>query len=415
VIDVQSKRSNAFSADDERLMSIFAEKAALALENARLYDQTRRRLERIIALHEIDLAITANVDLRVTLNMLLEQIQSQLEVDAVSVLLYDPSDQTLEYSAVRGFGSPMLVGTRLRPDEGNAGRAVLEGDIIHIPDLNQGSDQFSLSAVLVGKRFTGYYAVPLIAKGHVKGVLELYHREEFSRDNEWMDFLKTLATQTAIAIDNVEMFESMNRMNVELRLAYDTTLEGWSRALEMRDHETEGHAQRVTEMTLQLARKMRMSEDDLVHVRRGALLHDIGKMGVPDSILLKPGPLTDEEWELMKQHPTYAYNLLYPIEFLRPALDIPYFHHEKWDGSGYPLGLDGEQIPLAARIFAVVDVWDALSSERPYRDAWPQEKVIAYIHEQSGVHFDPKVVETFMQVIQEGMSSKSEQRASAQI
>jgi response regulator RpfG family c-di-GMP phosphodiesterase len=125
-------------------------------------------------------------------------------------------------------------------------------------------------------------------------------------------------------------------------------------------------------------------------------------MGVPDSILLKPGPLTDEEWELMIQHPTYAYNLLYPIEYLRPALDIPYFHHEKWDGSGYPLGLDGEQIPLAARIFAVVDVWDALSSERPYRDAWPQEKVIVYIHEQSGIHFDPKVVETFMQVIQEG-------------
>jgi len=182
-------------------------------------------------------------------------------------------------------------------------------------------------------------------------------------------------------------------------LAYDTTLEGWARALELRDEETEGHSQRVTEMTLRLARAMGISDAELAHVRHGVLLHDIGKMGIPDGILFKPGSLTEEEWEIMRRHPTYAYELLSPIRYLRPALDIPYSHHEKWDGTGYPEGLKGEQIPLAARIFAVVDVWDALRADRPYRPAWSEEEVIEYIREQAGKHFDPQVVEIFLRII----------------
>nr|MBC8509283.1 HD-GYP domain-containing protein [Chloroflexota bacterium] len=192
--------------------------------------------------------------------------------------------------------------------------------------------------------------------------------------------------------------------NTEITIAYDTTLEGWSRALEMRDMETDGHSQRVTEMTMQLAQAMGMSKKELAHVRRGALLHDIGKMGVPDSILHKPGPLTDKEWEIMRQHPVYAYNFLSSIGYLRPALDIPYYHHEKWDGTGYPFGLDGEKIPSPARIFAVVDVWDALSSERPYRDAWPKEEIITHIQEQAGKHFDPRVVEAFLDLLSDNIS-----------
>lgn len=178
----------------------------------------------------------------------------------------------------------------------------------------------------------------------------------------------------------------------------DATIEGWSRALDLRDKETEGHSQRVTELTLRLARSMGISEAELVHVRRGALLHDIGKMGIPDNILLKPDPLTEEEWEIMRLHPVLAYDMLSPIDYLRPALDIPYCHHEKWDGTGYPNGLKGEQILLAARIFAVVDVWDALRSERPYRPGWPENKVIEYIREQAGKHFDPTVVEVFLKM-----------------
>jgi putative nucleotidyltransferase with HDIG domain len=210
-----------------------------------------------------------------------------------------------------------------------------------------------------------------------------------------------LAQQAAIAIDSAQSFSGLQRSTLDLALAYDSTLEGWARALELRDQETEGHSQRVTGMTVQLARALGMREEEIVHVRRGALLHDIGKMGIPDTILLKPGKLTDEEWKTMRQHPQFAYEMLAPIAYLKPGLDIPYCHHEKWDGTGYPRGLKGEQIPLAARLFAVADVWDALTSDRPYRKAWTPEQAREYIREQAGKHFDPKVVEVFFKAMSE--------------
>lgn len=185
----------------------------------------------------------------------------------------------------------------------------------------------------------------------------------------------------------------------ELLAAYDATIAGWSHAMDLRDKETEGHTQRVAELTLKLGEAMQLGKDELIQLRRGALLHDMGKLGVPDAILQKPGKLNDEEWQLMRQHPQYAYDMLYPIEYLRPAIDIPYAHHEKWDGTGYPRGLQGEGIPLAARIFAVVDVWDALTSDRPYRPALEREKVVEYIKEQTGKHFDPDIVDLFLAVI----------------
>ena len=188
-------------------------------------------------------------------------------------------------------------------------------------------------------------------------------------------------------------------LNRELSQAYDATIEGWSRALDLRDHETEGHSRRVTDLTVRLAEAFGISGDDLVHVRRGALLHDIGKMGVPDAVLLKPGPLTDDEWAVMRRHPSYAHEMLSPVEFLRPALDIPFGHHEKWDGTGYPQGLAGEDIPLAARLFAVVDVWDALRSDRPYRRAWDAERTRGHIMALAGTHFDPQVVAVFLTLV----------------
>jgi putative nucleotidyltransferase with HDIG domain len=211
-----------------------------------------------------------------------------------------------------------------------------------------------------------------------------------------LSFLETLGGQAAIAIENSILFHSLQRSNYDLALAYDATIEGWSHALDLRDKDTEGHTVRVTEMTLRLARIMGLHDDQLIHIKRGALLHDIGKMGVPDSILLKPGVLTDAEWEVMHEHPQLAYNWLAPISFLQSALDIPYCHHEMWDGSGYPRGLKGEQIPLPARIFTIVDVWDALTSDRPYRSAWPEDEVLDYIRKNSGKHFDSEVVSVFM-------------------
>jgi HD-GYP domain-containing protein (c-di-GMP phosphodiesterase class II) len=240
---------------------------------------------------------------------------------------------------------------------------------------------------------------PLIARGQVLGVLEVFHRNPFTPNDDWVDFFEALAAQTAIALENASLFDNLQRSNIELSLAYDATIEGWSRALDLRDKETEGHTRRVAEMTVQLARVMSIQEDEIVHIRRGALLHDIGKMGVPDSILHKPKKLTDEEWKVMQKHPQYAFEMLAPIAYLRSALDIPGCHHEKWDGTGYPRGLKGELIPQAARIFAVIDVWDALRSNRPYRAAWPEDKVRKYIRAESGFHFDPKVVNVFLRML----------------
>jgi len=251
--------------------------------------------------------------------------------------------------------------------------------------------------------------VPLIAKGRVLGVLEIFHRLPHEGNSEWLEFLETLAGQIAIAIDNAELFHNLERSKTEITQAYDATIEALSYALDLKDKETEGHSRRVTELTLRLARKMRIKEEELVHIRRGALLHDIGKMGIPDDILLKPGKLTDEEWEIMRKHPIHAHQMLSRIEYLRPALDIPYCHHEKWDGTGYPRGLKGEEIPLAARIFAVVDVMDALTNDRPYRKALPKEKALEYFREQSGKHFDPRVVEVFFSLADRNLLFEEEE------
>ena len=186
-----------------------------------------------------------------------------------------------------------------------------------------------------------------------------------------------------------------------MRDAYERTIEGWVRALDLRDRETEGHTQRVTEITIRVSQQIGFSEEELSHIKRGALLHDMGKIAIPDEILQKPGPLNETEWERMRQHPIYAYEMLSPIAYLNPALDIPFYHHERWNGSGYPHGLKGEKIPLSARLFAIVDVWDALRSDRPYRKAIPREQVIDYLSENANVLFDPKLVEVFLKFVKE--------------
>jgi PAS domain S-box-containing protein len=202
----------------------------------------------------------------------------------------------------------------------------------------------------------------------------------------------------SVAEDQKRTDEALRKSSEDLVYAYDATLLGWSTALEMRERETAGHSLRVVQRTLELANALGIDQQEMTHIQRGALLHDIGKMGIPDSILLKPGPLTDDEWVVMRQHPSYAYRLLSNIPYLAPALEIPFFHHERWDGSGYPQGLIGENIPFKARIFAVVDVWDALSSDRPYRPAWGEGAVNKYLRDQAGKQFDPKVVEVFLRL-----------------
>ena len=393
-----SDQPGFFTPERVEFFQAYANQASAALENARLFEEGQRRFEHLQALRNIDMAITGSLDLRVTLNVVLDQVTNQLGIDVADILLLNPHTQTLKYAAGRGFRSRAIERSRLRLGEGYAGRAVLERRIISIANLNDAGDSFLRAPLLANEDFIAYYGIPLIAKGQVKGLLEIFHRTALDPDPEWLEFLETLAGQAAIAIDNAELFDGLQRSNIELTLAYDTTIEGLSYALDLRDKETEGHSKRVTDTTLQLARTMGLSVAELVHIRRGALLHDIGKLGIPDHILLKSGQLSDEEWEIMRKHPVYAFEMLSPINHLRLALDIPYCHHEKWDGTGYPRGLKGEQIPLSARLFAVVDLWDALHSDRPYRHAWPKDKIREYIREQAGKHFDPKVVKYFLEM-----------------
>ncbi|HEY5158890.1 MAG TPA: HD domain-containing phosphohydrolase, partial [Anaerolineales bacterium] len=367
-------------------------------ERKRAEKRIQLQLEHLTALSTIDRFIASVFDIKLNLTEILTHVTKELGIDAADVLILNSNLQMLEYGAERGFRAKTARKAQVRLSESYAGRAALERQLVQIPNLSDEPDNSFLTNLLTGEDFVCYFGVPLIAKGQVNGVLEVFHRATFEPDAEWFDFLYALAGRAVIAIENSTLFESMQRSNSELILAYNATIEGWSHALDLRDKETEGHTQRVAEMTMKLGRAFGLSEAELAQVRWGALLHDIGKMGVPDGILLKPGPLTDEEWVAMKKHPTFAYEMLSPIRYLRLALDIPYCHHEKWDGSGYPRGLKGEQIPLVARIFAVVDVWDALKSDRPYRQKWSKEKAIEHIRSGSGTHFDPKVVDVFMQI-----------------
>jgi PAS domain S-box-containing protein/putative nucleotidyltransferase with HDIG domain len=362
-------------------------------------EKTQRQVEHLLALSSIDRMISANFDLKLTLSEILTHVTAELKVDAADILILDTSSQILEFGAEHGFRTNIIRSAQVRLGESYAGRVAMERKLVQVKARDKDAGNLFLKNILQGEDFYCYFGVPLITKGQLRGVLEVYHRSMLEPDGEWFEFLHTLAGQAAIATENAMLFESLQRSSLELSLAYDATIEGWSRALDLRDKETEGHSLRVTDMTVKLARTLGLNDEELVQVRWGSLLHDIGKMGVPDQILLKSSALTEDEWVAMKKHPTFAYEMLSPIRYLRLALDIPYCHHEKWDGSGYPRGLKGDQIPLTARIFAIVDVWDALTSDRPYRAAWTKEEAISHIRASAGTHFDTNVVNVFMHAI----------------
>jgi PAS domain S-box-containing protein len=368
-------------------------------EHKQVQKQIETQLQWMKSLHTIDIAIANTLEIQMTLSVLVEAAVTQLGVDAVDVMLFKPSENTLEYASGKGFCTDRVTKGSVKLGEGLAGQVALKQQRIHISNLAEIGNKITRSSLHLEESFVSYSGIPLIAKGQLKGVLEVYHHLPLNPDEEWYNFFETIAGQAAMAIDNAQLVEGIQRSNKNLSLAYDATIEGWSRALDLRDQQTEGHSRRVTNLTVKLAKAIGMSEDEIIHARRGALLHDMGKLGVPDGILLKPDKLTDEEYTIMRQHPQYAFNMLSDITYLQPALDIPYCHHERWDGSGYPRGLKGKQIPIAARLFSVVDVWDALLTSRPYHAGWSKEKTQQYIRLQSGIQFDPKAVELFLSII----------------
>lgn len=399
VLSIFSNEVEAFTEIDEQILMTLANNLAIAIENRSSQEKVQYHFQRLSSLHKIDVAILNSTDLMVTLNLLISHVITQLGVDAVDILLYNHKSNTYKISVANGFLTDV---TKTSSHEHVLGKmAIQKRSVVHIAGDDQLPSSYPFRKYWDYEGFCIYWGAPVIAKGVVKGVLEVYHRSMIKPDQDWLDFLDTLAGQAAIAIENAEIQEGLLRSNYELTMAYDATIEGWSRAMDLRDRETEGHTQRVTAITIQLARMFDMKEEEILQVRRGALLHDMGKLGIPDYILHKPGPLTEEEWVLMRKHPVFAYEMLSPIHYLKPAIDIPYSHHEKMDGSGYPRGLKGEEIPLAARIFAVADVFDALTSDRPYRPAWSKEKALDYISQETGSHFDPVVVDKFFKLIKE--------------
>ena len=388
---------------DARLIPVSDSKIIMIARDITECKETKIRMERQVLqlsiLRAIDLAIASGLDLNLLLSMLLDRVMSLMRVDAATILLLNPKTSLLEYAAGKGFHSNILQHTRLKLGEGCAGRVALQREMLQISDLRKDRMEFDRSPLFVEENFVTYWGVPLLAKGRVLGVLEMFHRAPLKPDRDLQDFFVMVAGQAAIAIDSAMMFSDLQRSNAELSLAYDATIEGLSRALDLRDKETKEHTARVTNITVKLAIRLGIKQPDLIHIRRGAILHDIGKVAIPDQILFKPGPLMKEEWDIMRRHPDIAVELLSPVNYLEPALEIPHWHHEKWNGTGYPDGLHREDIPFSARLFALADVYDALISKRPYRSPWSKWDAVQYIESQSGTHFDPRIVPEFLDLI----------------
>ncbi len=379
----------AFNPGEARVLAILAEIAAASLRRAGLRERTEFHLRRLRSLSIIHASVSENRDLTTTLNVLLDQLRSQTLVDSALIHTYDEAEGLFHMVGSVGLDD----GVELPPLGRNLVISRCNGNLVDLLEQGVRGRRF---AKMIAWGYTSYLAVPLIANEQVLGLMEIFHKSELPQNVELDTFAEMLASQAAIAVDNTNLLKSLRSANRELTAAYDATIEGWARALDLRDHETEGHTRRVTEMTVELAKLMKVPAAEIAHMRRGALLHDIGKMAIPDSVLLKPGELDQNEWVIMKRHPGIALDLLEPVSFLKPAIEIPFCHHEKWDGSGYPRGLKGKEIPLCARIFAVIDVWDALRSDRPYRKGWSAEQAVHFIRVQSGRHFDPDVAEAFL-------------------
>ncbi len=410
VIDLASDRDDALEHSDAAVLESLAAQAAVAIENARLYAAARRNVWKLSALRSIDHAIGATLDLQRTLDLLLTHTTAHV-ADAESagmIVLVQPESKRLRIAAAKNLGAAFVEQFNLRVGESIIGRVAEDGVPREVTDLAR-DPRANLTGCPQSDRLASVLAVPLRAEGKIIGVLAVYTRLPHHFDDEEMDFFVTLGGQAALAVQNAQLYERMRlqaeslaHLTQQLDESYTATLAAMSAALDARDHETQGHSQHVARLTLAVARAMGITDtNELLAIERGALLHDIGKIGVSDAVLRKAGALTPTEWEEMKQHPLIGAEMLRHIRFLEGALPIIRHHHERWNGSGYPAGLKGAAIPLAARIFAVVDAYDALTSSRPYRPALRHAEAMAQIRAQSGIEFDPRVVEKFSEVMEE--------------
>lgn len=359
---------------------------------------------RLEAISDILTDVNTEINSRACYYILLDHITTQLGLDAIA-LYVRTSFGTLENIARLGFRASEKIRTILHEAGSMAQRVMDSKQVVRYNPTVSNTATEVFVQFIKEEGFYDYLGIPIVENGKSLGVLELYSITPFNTTKDWKLHLKFIRSLTANTIQRKMLMEERERTATELEVAYSETLEAWVRALEIRDQYTAGHTQRALEMTLRLASKVGVPDEMLVHITRGVLLHDIGKLAVSDNILRKTGPLDNKEWQAMREHPQFAYKLLKPIQYLRPALDIPYCHHERWDGSGYPRGLKGDNIPFSARIFSVVDVWDALTTDRPYRKAWSKQEAATYIESKAGKEFDPKIVEEFIEMVNTDLSA----------
>ncbi len=392
-------RRYMFTEQEIVIIKTIAEMINTAIERVNLYQKIKKQLMHLESLHAIDQAITSIYDIQVINNIILDQACRELDGDAADILMLNSPLNALEFYGRRGFKDSTLIGGRISLTTSVAGKVLLEKEDLFIPNLDENQLPFIQKHLSI-ENFKSYFAKPLSLKGKAIGVMEIFMRRPFYPDEEWISFFESLATQAAVAYDSYQKYFDLQKMQMNMASSFRSTLETWSKSLELHDIETEGHIRRVTDETLDLARKLGIAEKELPNIERGALLHDIGKLAIMDDILQKKGPLTDEEWKEIKRHPQVSRDLLSNVKMLEDALDIPYSHHENWDGSGYPQGLKGEEIPLSARIFAVVETYDALISPRPYREAWSKKQAVRYLIDQKDKKFDPNIVDLFLDFLQ---------------
>ena len=357
-------------------------------------------LKRLTTLHNIERTINTTLDLDLSLNLILGEIHRALELDACNLLIFNKELNILEYKNQIGFFLDVLHSTSLRPGQGLAGKTALEREPTLLPVLSDEVRCDFLKYLVKKEGFNAYFAFPLLAKGKLMGVLEIMHRKAFYPDTDWINFANILSEQIANAIDSGLMFQDVTRTNFQLRTAYDLTLKKIAVLLTRQNINDENHVDNVALKTVELAERLNVSGEQLNKIYRGAVLHDIGEAAIPNTMMTQPRTFSSQEKEIIRKHPLIAAEILSDVPYLKQVMDIPLYHHERWDGSGYPYGLSGELIPFAARIFAVVDVWDALCSDRPWRKAWPKTEAIDYIKSNHGTLFDPQVVNAFLKMVE---------------
>lgn len=401
LIQLIDRDPQRYQPKDQELVIRISNLVAIGLQKAYLFQESQQLVKKLSSLQRIEGVVLENLSLPTTLDMLVDQLVKELGVDAADILYLHPTLKTLKFITQTGFRQNILQHTDLEIGEGLAGKAALSQELVIVEDLQAGSFESPRSLEFSTEKFHLYAGVPLLAKGRVVGVMELFQRSPLQIDQAWLDLVEMVAGLAAIAIDHQNLHNNLTQSRSEIDQSLDAILEGWAQALELRGIEPPGHWERSVDLSLSLAKKLGLEGDELIDIRRGVLLHDIGKMGIPDEVLHKGTQLTVEERKLIGQHPVDAYELLKPVVGLKSALDIPLYHHERWDGEGYPYQLAGEDIPYHARIFAVVDVWDALLSDRPYRKAFSIEDALAHMQTQAGKHFDPEILEVFLKLLKE--------------